>query len=447
MVKSCRLNKPFHFVSVEETSETGFQGLPKQWEDALAAEHISREDTREYPDEILAALQVAYPIDENGKSIVPEGAPDGAPSSGLKPALKVPGLIKKHLKVQQEEPRNPDQAPKWKEVKDDLKNAGALRAEHPLEVFENITKLAEGGQATVFRASWKVDQSPVAIRDSAASSIVSKFNSSPAVPEHLRQREVAIKKIRFADMPSLDFVRNEIALTKISSHPHIIEYIDTFMTEKELWMVMEFMHGGALSILLSKCKWLSEPEIALVCKCTLQGMQYLHSKHRMHRDIKSDNILLGIDGEVKISDFGFAAQLTQEINKRRSVIGTPYWMAPEVIKGHRYGLEADIWSVGITLIEMVDGQPPYITESALRAMLLISTRPSPRPKRPHSSELADFISHFLDRDPSKRWTAAQLLEHPFLKSACGPEVLAHTVRRYTKGARGLAMIMCPGATT
>jgi serine/threonine protein kinase len=196
--------------------------------------------------------------------------------------------------------------------------------------------------------------------------------------------------------------------------------------------------------------------------------------------------------QVKLSDFGFAAQLTQEINKRRSVIGTPYWMAPEVIKGHKYGLEADVWSVGIVAIEMIDGQPPYITETPLRAMLLIwcaftltsipvifdareeeknppnvspdftihiscfyciflfqsclniSTRPSPRAKRPHSSLLADFISHCVEREPGKRWTSEQLLEHEFIKTACEPEVVAQTIRRFTKG-KGVN-IVCPGGT-
>lgn len=444
MVKSCRLNKPFHYVSVEESTETGFQGLPKRWEEAIKSEHISRDDTREYPDEVLAALQMSYPVDEEGNPITQQPPVD---SPLLKPqtaASAKPLPTGKTLRLPDESPqRNPDQAPRWREVKDDLKNAGALRAENPTDVFENMTKLAEGGQATVFRALWKPDQGPSMLQ---AKDVDGQPICKENIPQGAKNREVAIKKIRFADMPSLDFVRNEIALTKISSHPHVIEYLDTFMTEKELWMVMEFMHGGALSILLSKCKWLSEPEIALVCRCTLEAIAYLHSKHRMHRDIKSDNILLGLHGEVKLSDFGFAAQLTQEINKRRSVIGTPYWMAPEVIKGHRYGLEADIWSVGITVIEMVDGQPPYISESALRAMLLISTRPSPKPRRAHSPDLADFISHFVDRDPAKRWTAFQLLEHPFLRLACPPEVLANTVRRYTKGSKAL-QLMCPGATT
>jgi len=223
-------------------------------------------------------------------------------------------------------------------------------------------------------------------------------------------------------------------LTKLSRHPNIIHYYDTFIAEGELWMVMEFMHGGALSLLLEKCKRLTENETAFVCRETLNALRFLHLRHRMHRDIKSDNVLLGMGGEVKLSDFGFAVQLTQECDVRKSVIGTPYWMAPEVIKGSTYGTEADVWSVGIMAIECIDGLPPHMTESPLKAMLLISTRPPPRPTNKFSPMMESFLTHCLATNPAERWSAEQLLEHPFIATACDPSTLSQTIVRHHKNA-------------
>jgi protein-serine/threonine kinase len=99
---------------------------------------------------------------------------------------------------------------------------------------------------------------------------------------------------------------------------------------------------------------------------TLKGLSYVHSQHRIHRDIKSDNILLNFEGNVKLADFGYAAQLTQKQQKRNTVVGTPYWMAPELIRGHDYGTKVDIWSLGIMVMEMVEGEPPFMDSPPLR---------------------------------------------------------------------------------
>merc|ERR1719223_2087578 len=107
------------------------------------------------------------------------------------------------------------------------------------------------------------------------------------------------------------------------------------------------------------------------------ALAYVHRQHRLHRDIKSDNILVDLAGNVKIADFGFAVSLTKEEDKRRSVVGTPYWMAPELIRGLSYGDKVDVWSMGITAIEMAEGEPPHIHEPPLRALLLITTQGTP----------------------------------------------------------------------
>jgi len=129
---------------------------------------------------------------------------------------------------------------------------------------------------------------------------------------------------------------------------------------------MEFVHGGTLTEVLGPTIDFPEAHIAFVCKQMLMGLAYLHRQHRLHRDIKSDNILVGFNGAVKLADFGFAVGLTEEQDKRRSVVGTPYWMAPELIRGLEYDAKVDVWSLGITAIEMAEGEPPHLHEPPLR---------------------------------------------------------------------------------
>lgn len=136
---------------------------------------------------------------------------------------------------------------------------------------------------------------------------------------------------------------------------------------------MELVDGGCLTDVIVDMEPFPEKMIAFVCRESLKGLAYLHKDFRLHRDIKSDNILMGRNGEVKIADFGFAVNLTSEQDKRKSVVGTPYWMAPELIRGQKYDDKVDVWSLGITAIEMAELEPPYLNEPPLRALLLITT--------------------------------------------------------------------------
>lgn len=247
--------------------------------------------------------------------------------------------------------------------------------------------------------------------------------------------EVVDKKNRkwaakVASEKNREVVKQEIAMHSLSNnHPNIVSYLETYDYKDEIWIIIELMSGGCLTDLVGEHIPWSETLIAFVCREMIKGLSFLHRDHRLHRDIKSDNVLVDHAGNVKLGDFGFAVNLTVEKRKRKSVVGTPYWMAPELIKSHTYDGKIDIWSTGITAIEMAEGDPPYIDEKPFRALLLITVSPAPtlRDLEKWSLFFRHFLRSALTVDPSRRATGEQLLFHPFIRKACSKSAFSKFV--------------------
>ncbi|OQE08490.1 hypothetical protein PENVUL_c009G09589 [Penicillium vulpinum] len=240
--------------------------------------------------------------------------------------------------------------------------------------------------------------------------------------------QVAIKQMDLRSQPRKELIVNEIIVMKDSQHPNIVNFLDSFLQESsnELWVVMEFMEGGALTDVIDNNPVISEGQIATICTETCKGLAHLHNQSIIHRDIKSDNVLLDRVGHVKITDFGFCAKLTEHKSKRATMVGTPYWMAPEVVKQKEYGPKVDCWSLGIMAIEMIESEPPYLNEEPLKALYLIATNGTPRLKKPEklSKELKSFLSVCLCVDVHSRASADELLAHEFLQTGCSLASLA-----------------------
>uniref|UniRef100_A0A8C3PVE4 non-specific serine/threonine protein kinase n=1 Tax=Chrysolophus pictus TaxID=9089 RepID=A0A8C3PVE4_CHRPC len=214
----------------------------------------------------------------------------------------------------------------------------------------------------------------------------------------------------------------EIDILASCDHPNIVKLLDAFYYENNLWILIEFCAGGAVdAVMLELERPLTEPQIKVVCRQTLEALNYLHENKIIHRDLKAGNILFTLDGDIKLADFGVSAKNTRTIQRRDSFIGTPYWMAPEVVmcetsKDRPYDYKADIWSLGITLIEMAQIEPPHHELNPMRVLLKIAKSDPPTLAQPSkwSSDFKDFLKKCLEKNVDSRWSATQLLQHPFV---------------------------------
>lgn len=234
-------------------------------------------------------------------------------------------------------------------------------------------------------------------------------------------KRVAIKKIH-AEMSDEQILCKEVMLMKSTQHPNIITFHDAFLHDQYLWMVLEFMDGGDLYSVIAQHAPLRERQIAYVCRELLQGLAYCHSVDRVHRDIKSDNVLVSRAGHIKLADFGAATEVSEE--RRMTEIGTPYWMAPEVILGEPYGKKVDVWSLGIILREMAVGDPPFIELPPMVALGRIVASELPPLTGSWSPLMLQFQDLCLKKNQFIRPTSQDLLSHIFIQSACTPQEFA-----------------------
>jgi len=247
-------------------------------------------------------------------------------------------------------------------------------------------------------------------------------------------KQLALKKMNLHRQQRRDLLLNEVSVGNLQ-HSNIVQRHSTHVVGDELWVLMEPMDGGSLTRIVENLNniQLTERHMACIIQGTVSALNYLHALGVVHRDIKSDSILLSLSGEVKLSDFGYCDRVTEEKASCKGLIGTPHWMSPEIVQRRPYATKTDIWSLGILVVEMIDGEPPYFSDKQTVAMEKIKVNSAPSPKNTKvSSHLLSFLSQCLQVNPDTRSSADLLLQHDLLKDQATAEELGELLVKFNQ---------------
>lgn len=357
-------------ILVDKKSKTGYKGLPQKWSEYLLNVGISAAEMEKFP---AAARNVA--------SIQFEG--------GIGELLKEYSSLQGSVNLQM----------LMKQIVD-------IKTTNPIDKYNvNYKKdrLGGGSFGDVFLCSDKENNTKFAMKVSTVEKIT------------ILEREIRMHALS-------------------NGHKNIVAFEEAYKFQKKIYLIVELMNGGSLFDyiykLARKPRW-KEKAISYAIKCILQGLAHMHARHHLHRDIKSQNILINSKGDIKIADFGFAVGLTKEHNKRHTVLGSPFWMSPELINKHPYGSKVDVWSTGVTAYEIAEHEPPHMGQSAVKVMFLITTKDSPKltEKDKWTKTFHHFLKLALDKNPKTRPSSSELLMHPFFekKNVCKRSAFAKLI--------------------